>query len=629
MFNSKNLRKAVLVATVLALAAGGVWATEAAKPRQRGGNPGMMWAIPARSLLCVRINKFEATLDSVNAFLKDIAPADAKAAAMGKLTHLLGDERLRGVNRKGNIAIFVLNVPGEPAAPGPMGNMFIGTFLPTNNYKNFVARNPNVGEADEQGISTIAANGKPMALAINVRRFALLCPPNAREQLLKVKKLLNQRKRSLGAGLDPDTRKQAASSPVWVYVNVKQASQMIRPMLQGGLARVKADLEKMKETGQGPPMDPAGLIDFYGGILDMALKGTDNVTIALAPSAEACKMTLGLEPIPDTMMEAMVGEPLEGDLDNMMGYLEDGSMFNVAAKVDHENLKTTYIGLFELMGKMMPDGLSETDLEQLQGLLTKGIDAIGDSLAVTVGVDSELSPPFVAKYVIKIKDRAAFEQVLEEELKLTEEGVLADIYKGFGMEMDVEVDRDAGTYKGVQIGGAKVAFKMGGDDTMQAKMIEEMFGDGLEYRWAFASGNCVYTVGGDADGMIRELIDQVMAGGPKEVGSEMKAALAAIDDSDQADVVGTLNYARAIRMGFNFMPLPEGVERPKVTAETRSNIAFAGRTTDEGKLAMQIVLPKDHLLEIKSVFDSIIPQIKEQERLQREKQKEKAQTDEM
>ncbi len=618
MFNSKNLRNAVLVVAVVLLAAGGLWATEAAKPRQRGANPGMMWAIPARSLLCVRINKFDGTLDSVNAFLKDIAPVDAKAAAMSKLTGLLGDERLRGVNKRGNIAIFVLNVPGESAAPGPMGNMFIGAFLPTANYKNFVARNPNVGEADEQGISTISANGSPAALAMNVRRFALLCPPNAREKLLKVKKMLNQRKRSLGAALDPDTRKQAASSPVWVYLNVKQASQMLRPMLQGGLAKVKADLEKAKESGEMMPIDPAGIISFYGGILDMALKGTDNVTIALAPSAEACKVTLGLKPVPDTMMAAMVGEPLEGDLDNMLGYLEDGSMFNVATKVDRESLKTTYVGLFKLMGKMIPGGLGEADLEQLEELMTKGIDAMGDSLAMTFGVDSELSPPFVGKYVIEIKDQAAFEQVLEKELKLMEEGVLADLYKGFGMEMDVEVDRDAGTYKGVQIGGAKVAFKMGGEDSMQAKMLEKMFGDGIDYRWAFESGNCVYTVGGNADETIRELIDQVRAGGTKEVGSEIKTALAAIDDSDKADVVGTLNYARAIRMGFNFMPLPEGVERPEFTTKTKSNIAFAGRTTEDGRLALQIVLPKDHVLEIKSVFEQIIPQIKEQERLRRE-----------
>ena len=398
---------------------------------------------------------------------------------------------------------------------------------------------------------------------------------------------------------------------------------MIQPMLFGGLEMMKAQLEKAKESGKGPPIDPAGIISFYGGILKTVLEGTENVTVALAPSAEACKVTFGLKPVPDSMMAAMVGEPLDGDLDDMLGYLEDGAMLNVATKVDRESLKTTYAGLFELMGEMIPGGLSEADLEQLKGLMTKGIDAMGDSLAITVGVNSEISPPFVGKYVIEVKDEKAFKEVLEKELQLMEEGVFAELYKGFGMEMDVEINRDAGTYKGIQLGAAKVAFKSGGDDAMQAQMFQKMFGDGLDYCWAFVNDNCVYTIGSDADETVRGLIDQVKAGGPKKIGAEMKAALDVIPDSDQADVIGTINYVRAINMAFGFMPLPEGVDTTQLKVATKSNIAFAGRTTAKGKLALQIVLPKEHLQEIQSAFKALIPQIEKQQKELQKKQCEK------
>jgi hypothetical protein len=583
----------------------------------------MMWAIPARSLVCVRINKFDATLDSVNAFLKDVAPAelDAKAALLSKLTGFLGSDRLRGVNKKGNIAIFALNVPGKSQGGGPMGNMFIGVMLPIMKYENFISRNPNCGEPDDEGISSITVNGKAQALATNFRRYALLCPPNARENLIKVKKMMSQRRRSLGANLDADTRKQAASSPVWVYLNVKQGSQMIQPMLSGGLAKIKSELEKAKESGEKMPMDPEGIINFYGDIIKTVLEGTENVTVALAPSAEACKVTLGLKPVANSMMAKMVGESPEGDLDNMLGYLEDGSMFNIAAKVDRESLKISYAELFKLMGNMIPGGLSEADLEQLQGLMTKGIDAMGDSVAMTFDINSELTPPFAGKYVIKTKDQAAFKQVLEKELQLMEEGAFADMYKGMGMEMDVEIDHDSGSYKGVQIGGAKVSFKVGGDE-MQAKMFENMFGDGLDYRWAFENGTCVYTVGGNADEAIRELIDQVRAGGPKEIGSEIKAAMESIDDSDQADVIGTINYVRAITMGIGFMPLPDDFDRTQLQVASKSNIAFAGRTTADGNLKLQIVLPKKHVQEIQSVFKILIPQIEKHQKELREKRSE-------
>ncbi|UCC97399.1 MAG: hypothetical protein JSW66_16330 [Phycisphaerales bacterium] len=627
MVNSRITRNALLAGTVVLLVAGGVWAATSAKPRAAG----LLGAIPARSLFCVRINEFDGTLETVNEFLKGVAPAsfDAQEEVMSKLGKLLGDERFRGVNRKGNFAIFAVNVQGKSANPGPMGNMFIGALLPVRNYDNFVSKNPNCGQPDDEGIATITVDGKARALVTNFRRFALVCPPEGREKLIRVKKMLAQRKRSLGVSLDADAVKQASSSPVWVYLNVKQGSQMIQPLLFGKLEQVKAQLEKAKESGEELPMDPAGIIGFYGGIFKTVLDGTESVTVALAPSAEACNVTLGLKPVPDSMMAAIVGEPPDGDLESMMGYLENGSIFNLATKVDRESLKTTYAELFKLMGNMIPGGLDEADLEQLKELMAKGIDAMGDSLAITFGVNNEVSPPFAGKYVIEVKDQPAFEQVLEEELQLMEKGVFADLYKGFGMEMDVEIDRDAGTYRGVQIGGAKVGFKAGGDSAMQAKMFETMFGDGIDYRWAFEKGNCVYTVGADADGTIRELIDQVRAGGPKGIGSEARAALEAIGESEKADAVGTLNYVRAISMAFGFMPLPEDFDTTQLEMDSKSNIAFAGRTTAEGNLALQIVLPREHLLEIKSVFDNIIPKIKEQERLQRQKQKERAQANSM
>jgi len=616
MFNSRSLRNVIVVATVAILAAGGVWAGEAAKKRQAAG---MMWAIPARSLFCVRINKFDGTLDAANEFLKDVAPEslNAKAALLSQLGKLLGDNELRGVNKKGNIAIFGLSVEGESAAPGPMGNMFIGALLPVTKYKNFISGNSNCGEPDDEGISTITVDGRSMGLATNFRQFALLCPPKARENLIKVKKLLTQRKQSLGRNLDAEERKQAGSSPVWIYLNVKQGSQMVQPMLFGGLEMVKAQLEKAKESGEGPPIDPAGIINFYGGIFKMLLSGTDYVMLGLAPTSETCSVTVGVKAVPETEMAAIVGSPIEGSLGNILGYLDDGAMMNIGTKVDHQSLKAGYMKLFELVGQMVPDGIPEADLEEMKTLTTQGIDALGDSIAVSIGVNDKGSTPFWGKYVIEVKDEKAFKEVLEKELQMMEDGAFAKLYKGFGMEMDVKINRGAGNYKGVTIDAAKVNFKMS-DKSMQSQMIGKMFGDGLDYSWAFVNNNCVYTIGGDADKMIRELIDQVKAGGPKKIGAEMKAAMDAIPGSEQADAVGTFNYVRAINMATRFMV--EGADSAD-QVQTQSSIAFAGRTTENGKMKLQYVLPKKHLQEIQSAFKKFIPLMEKQQREQGEKQR--------
>jgi len=616
MFNSKSLRNVITVVIVAILAAGGVWAAESAE-RQTAG---MIGAIPAESLFCVRINNFDGTLDDANEFLKGVAPEslDAKAALLSKLGSLLGDNELKGVDKKGNIAIFGLNVPGESAAAGPMGNMFIGALLPVTEYEDFISGNPNCGKSDEQGISMVTVNGQPRGLATNFGRFALLCPPNARENLIKVRNLLAQGNQSLGSSLDADELKQAGSSPVWIYLNVKQGSKMIGPMLFGQLEVMKGQLQKMKESGESPmPIDPAGIINFYGGIFKMLLGGTDYVMLGLAPASDSCSLTIGVKAVPETEMAAIIGSPVEGDFGNILGYLDDGAMLNIGTKVDRPSLKAGYMKLFELLGQMIPDGIPEADLEEMKTLMTEGINALGDSIAVSVGVNGKGSSPFWGKYVIEVKDEKAFKEVLEKELRMMQDGAFGKLYKGFGMEMDVEINRGAGNYKGITIDAAKVNFKMS-EKSMQSQMIEKMFGDGLDYCWAFVNNNCVYTIGGDADKIIRELIDQVKAGGPKKIGVDMKAAMDAIEGSRQADAVGTFNYVRTLNMATSFMI--EGADSPD-QVPTQSGIAFAARAAKDGKMKLQMVLPKKHLQEIQSAFKKLIPIMEKQQKEQREKQR--------
>jgi len=109
MVKSRNFRFTVIVpmyiGIVLMLAAGSVWAERTA----RRGAAGMLGAIPAESLLCVRINRLDNSLGAVNEFLGGIAPESFDAKALiSKLGSLLGDEQLRGVNKNGNFALFAV-----------------------------------------------------------------------------------------------------------------------------------------------------------------------------------------------------------------------------------------------------------------------------------------------------------------------------------------------------------------------------------------------------------------------------------------------------------------------------------------------------------------------------------------
>ena len=624
MVKSRSVRLVVIITAVVMLTGGGVWAQRSRRP----GAVGLMGGIPGESLFCVRINRIDDSLGAANEYLSGIAPDsfDAKAMVFSKLGKLLGNENLRGVNKNGSAALFAVVVPGQTEGQNPMANMFIGALLPVRDYDNFISRSPNCGQPDDAGISTITVDGQPQGLATKFRRFALLCSPHLREKLPQVKKMMAQRKRSLISGLDDNEKKLAASSSTWLYLNVKQAAPLIKPMVFGKLEQIKAELQKAKESGEAPMMiDPSGVIGFYGGIFEMLIEGTDRVAVGLSPSSERCNLTLSLKPVPGTEMAEIVGQELGGGLDNMLGYLGDDTMMNVASKVDRMSLRAGYMKLFKLMSKMIPGGLPEADLEELKALTTRGIEALGDTLAVSVGINPEGSPSFWAKYVFEVKDEEAFERILEKEIEMMEEGVFDKLYKSFGMEMDVNIERDAGTYKGATIAAAKVKFKTSEDapaqptaiGSLQSKALERIFGDGLDYRWAFVKEHCVYTVGADPDKTIRELIDQVRAGGPKGISSEMKTAMDALDNSSEADAVGTFNYVRMLDMALGFVLPSSNTDASKINISSKSSIAFAGRTTD-GIMTFQMVLPKRHLQEIKSAFETIIPEIEKQHQQQKQ-----------
>ncbi len=618
MVNSRRLRNVVAAGLAVLLVCGGL---SAGRSTGRAGD-GLLRVVPGKSLFCVRINKFENTIGAVNEFLKEVVPSsfDAEREVFTKIGKLLGDEDIRGINKKGNFAIFGVVVPGEQAGGHPMANMFIGALIPVRNYDKFISGNPNCGEPDDMGISSITHDGRTLALATNFRRFAIICAPDAREKLNRVKEMMGQRQDSLFRVLDDGEKETAATSPVWLYANIKQGSKLIQPLLFGGLQHMKAELEKAKKSGEGPPIDTAGLINFYHGIFKMLLEGTEHVMVGLSPTSETCNIMVSVKPVPGSEFETIVGKPADGDFTNLLGYLDDGAWMNLACKIDRESMNVSYMKLFELVGGIMSEGIPEKELKKMKKLTTKMINAMGDSLAMSFGLGEE-SSLFEIKYIIEVGKKKAFEKVLEKELQMMEEGKFNELYKGFGIEMDFKVERGAATYQGVRIDAAKLTLTMGDEEGPQNRMLKQIFGDGLDYRLALVDDYCIYSIGGNADKGIRELIDQVKSGHPQEIGSEMKAALDVIPKSKQAEAVGTYNYVRILNILPKMILEADEASLPKLNVPTKSNIAFAGGL-DDGNIMIQIAMPKQHLLEIKTVFETIIPHIKKQEELKRQKQKE-------
>lgn len=88
--------------------------------------------------------------------------------------------------------------------------------------------------------------------------------------------------------------------------------------------------------------------------------------------------------------------------------------------------------------------------------------------------------------------------------------MFTNMYQNFGMNFEVSTQPEIETYKGVSIDAATFGIQVTDPNTPQSKMLEAMYGGGIDYRWAVVDGGyCVYAAGGAVENAIHQLIDDV------------------------------------------------------------------------------------------------------------------------
>jgi hypothetical protein len=609
---------------LVVLFAAGVFAESATKST----SDELLAIVPAESLFCVRMNNFDYTLNQVDQFLIGASPMPMMASAMMRmqLAEVLSDPNLTGVNTAGNFAIFAVTAPGKSAETKQMPSVFLGGLIPVSDFQQFISADPNRSQPDPNGVCKIICKGTPKVLFTQVGSFALISSAKNYDGLIATAKSISAGKQAgLATIFDADEAKRATKEPIWAYGNVQQASKTFGALVFGQLEQMKTMMEGMKQGGQGMMGPPAAIIDMYIGMLEVLMKETKSLSIAVGPKANVLNMTMTFSAVPGTdIANILVADPSAARYNKLLGYLEDGAWVNFAGKVNAPSWKKFNDKAIELLATIAGESITAEDIAKWKALTDDSVDALGGCLAFSAIVNTQSKPPFAFKYIAEVKDAEKFKQVLEETTEMMNIGGIGDFCKSLGMELNYTMKPAADSYKGVSIDSAKLVMKSTEPNSPQAQMIEAMYGEGLDYRWAIVDGLCLYSIGGDVDSTIRELIDDAKASGPKPIASEMKAALELLPEADKADFVGTFNYVRQLKMSMAMM---QGIEAmpvmmPQIDVPTKSNIAFAGKTGG-GKLTVNIALPKEHLTEMMSGF-----QMMQQQMMQQQMQKQQTPTPE-
>jgi hypothetical protein len=597
MFNSKCLRNVAAVGLlVLCVLATGLQAQSSA-----GDQPLKM--IPAESLFCIRVNNFEYTLSQIDQFLTGVSPMPMGLAILARtqLAKVLGSPQINGVNMNGSLVIFGAIPPGEPTQTNPISKVFIGGLVPVTDYRQLISDNPNCGQPDEKGISKITSNGTPIMLITQAGNYALISWANDYAKLVAMAKVISATKAAgLASTLGATEAKLAMTEPIWAYGNVQQASKTFGNIVSGKIEEFKTNMKniKTKDPNTPPMMNIENIMNMYAGILETLMKETQYLSIAINPKPNVLNITKTISAVPGTDMANMFVTDTSANQENkLLGYLEDGAMMNFGFKINSSFWKQLNIKSIDLLAVMAGESMTTKDIDRMKALAADVIDCVGGPIACSASMDIKTKPPFVAKYVTAVKDKEKFDQLIEEATQMMNTSGIMDFYKDMGIETGFTIQRGVDRYKDVSIDSAKFTMKSTDANSPQGQMINAIYGGGFDYRWGMVDGLWVCTIGSNANSAIRELIDQVKAGGPKQIGDEMKAALTLLPEADKADFVVTYNFLRLFKMATAMVPVPI----PQMDIPTKSNIVFAGKAGN-GKMVVDIALPKEHLMEIMAAF---------------------------
>jgi len=559
--------------------------------------------IPAKSLFCVRVNNLDYTLNQIDQFLAGVSPMPMGISMLVRmqLANLLGSPQLTGLNTNSSFAVFGVTMPGQMSQTNTTPNIFVGILAPVTDYKQFIEGNTNCTQADEKGISKITMNGAPVMLLVKTGNYALMSWANDYDKLVTMSKAVSDTKAAgLSSILDTTETKQAETDAVWAYGNVQQVSETFGTLISAKIEEIKTIAKSMPAGQSGAsPESIQNVMNMYSGIINVLMKETKSVSIGINPKPDVLNITKTISAVPGTDMAKMLEADATSKRENtLLTYLQDGAVANFGATMNTPFWKMLNVRGIDIFAAMAGGSMSADNVKEMKTLATEIIDSVEGPVAYSILNDVKNKPPFAVKYLIAVKDEKKFNQIIDKAINMMSSGGIMDFYKSLGMETTFSMKKDIDSYKGVSISSAKLTMKVTDTNSPQAQMITTMYGEGFDYRWGIADGLFVCAVSGDVDSTIHELIDQVKAGSPKQVGAEMKAALSLLPQANKADFVLTFNVLRFFNMVTSMVPIPIP---PLLDAQTKSNIVIAGSAADS-RMVVNIAVPKQHLTEIMATF---------------------------
>jgi len=570
--------------------------------------------VPEDALFCLRMHHLEKALVDLDQYLMGVAPIMPGMMARMQLGQMLGNEELAGIRMDGDLLLF-----GQATSINPEDFTLAG-LLPITDAARFLEKSPQCRTTDDPEVLELTTERMPPLYLTVHADYVLFCPD--REQLQGLRRRLGTLSQdaegSLAAKISSNPAEDTQSL-LWVYGNMPAVNRLYGPWLRDKLTEMKnqiaATLSQQAQIPRGMPTTPEGAtlgIEMMGSLLDAGLTQLTALSLRLDADAQTLRISPSIEPHPDTeLARAFTGSP--DTLDHrLLHFLRPEATMSFWGQ---PRIGTNRIW-WDISSAWLGKILSKEQMEAIQETATEISQTFTGTGVASMEVLPDQRPWFSLRYALPIAGRTAYETLMDRGQHLMNDLGLTEWYeRQFGVGMKLSYEKEVAQYQDWTIDAMTLTFTSQDPNSPVKDMIDKMYGDGFEYRFSATEDLMLMAVGPDVDTSIRQMIDQAQSL-PSDASAppEFQAALDSVPNAQQAGFVATYNYIRILSAMPSLVP-----GMPVVAAQSQSNLVFAGHAQN-GIATLDIVVPKQHLMETIQYFMAMQMQVQQQAEQQRQQQ---------
>jgi len=491
---------------------------------------------PENPLMCVRLNNLDSTLSTLDQFLMGVSPMPMSTAMLAKmqLGAILGNPALTGLDATGEFAFVALTTDNEEPDLENGENILLAIYVPTPSYETLLASCSAVVEANVNGVSKlkpVMGNAQDEALSmIQIDNYAVIAVNGSAEDLLKLKSL---KSKVLASKLNPQEKKIAANNALFVIANVKQAYPVIEKAEKEMLAEIENAASTTPELASS-----MGIFKIYASLIKTFLAQSDKTVLAIDFEPEMCRLTSNVSSIKGSNLnKALSPKQTKNVVNPLLGYLESGQAITCAATMQKQ--------MYHALAYDVINSIKETNPSfnaDFAETMLAIVDSMGDHYVLNMGANATGTAPFTISSVYGMDNPVAYEKLMKEYANATNE-MLNELMGGTGIKYNFEVgEKDKNN-----ITSARMKIIANDPNSPEGQMIQTMYSDAFEYRWAQSGKLMAMTMGGDVDKSIRSLVAKTRTKSIKKTPLELSKAFEMIPNIESTDFYGTYNYINLMR----------------------------------------------------------------------------------